>query len=371
MENRKFMIDGETFSNNELSTFGARKFDDDDDDDDDDDEIKSDDEIYQKGDDLNNLGYPAESYEREKSIKSTGLVTKRVKVIKKVTRKINTEDVESNFNNYKEDNNAIVEVNEEPEAMPQEYYHGVDSFLSKPAPKIKISKKNSKSETQIRPSINNDEINYGVRKGEGILPRIGGDKQPPKPPSSNKLGPTGIKSKVASIRSNKPVNTKSKTIDTNLLMQAFSYTEQIVREEILEEQQAMIADNYSNGQVSSAPNTRRPTNKYGENNPLMQQQPRSAPTGSKKQVAGKKGKGNGLVKKLRGGITADNTGFGVATIHESDSRRNALDFDSLVANFEQGVNLQKLQDELKQSKASIAKSENFMRELAREYSSGN
>ena len=64
---------------------------------------------------------------------------------------------------------------------------------------------------------------------------------------------------------------------------------------------------------------------------------------------------------------SDGNEFTVINEVEQDSRRNATDFDSLLANFQNGTNMKKLQKELAQSKHSMAQSEAFLQKLSREY----
>jgi hypothetical protein len=52
---------------------------------------------------------------------------------------------------------------------------------------------------------------------------------------------------------------------------------------------------------------------------------------------------------------------------ESDSRRNPLNFDELVANFQNGTTLEKLRRELADSRNSLAQSESVIRDLSGQY----
>mgnify|MGYP003353875718 CR=1 FL=1 len=52
---------------------------------------------------------------------------------------------------------------------------------------------------------------------------------------------------------------------------------------------------------------------------------------------------------------------------ETDSRRNPLNFDELVANFQNGTTLEKLRKELADSRSSLAQSETVIRELSGQY----
>jgi len=110
--------------------------------------------------------------------------------------------------------------------------------------------------------------------------------------------------------------------------------------------------------------------------------PKSAPGGAKERA------GAGLVKRLRestqhqshqassgnallagaGGSRKHHQGsadFSVTAVSEDDSgSRKTNDFDALVANFQQGLTLRKLQEELAASQSSMRRSEHAFRELA-------
>lgn len=68
------------------------------------------------------------------------------------------------------------------------------------------------------------------------------------------------------------------------------------------------------------------------------------------------------------GANNDSEGtFNVSNDLDSDNRRNPINFDELISNFQGGVTLQKLRKELEQSKQSMKNSENFMKQLSMEY----
>eukprot|EP01034_Spumella_vulgaris_P029423 gene29423-36477_t len=81
-----------------------------------------------------------------------------------------------------------------------------------------------------------------------------------------------------------------------------------------------------------------------------------------------KSTGGAPTQKSSSGSSSNlNTGFNTTTEGEVDSRRNAVDFDELVANFQSGATLQRLKKELEQSQASMANSQNYLRNLSKEY----
>lgn len=59
--------------------------------------------------------------------------------------------------------------------------------------------------------------------------------------------------------------------------------------------------------------------------------------------------------------------FSVEEVGEKDTRRNVVNYDELIANFQNGTTLQALQKELEMSKKSMARSEQFLRDLSKEY----
>lgn len=85
-----------------------------------------------------------------------------------------------------------------------------------------------------------------------------------------------------------------------------------------------------------------------------------------------KDKKKSMVKKLRNqtnGMNPNPNAFQTAPDQEklNSQHTNKLDFESLVCNFEQGLTLKKLQQDLLESKNSIQKSETFMKQLTKEF----
>jgi hypothetical protein len=62
--------------------------------------------------------------------------------------------------------------------------------------------------------------------------------------------------------------------------------------------------------------------------------------------------------------------FRVAVEAEVDPRKNAVDFDDLVANFQDGITLHKLRRDLEESKRSMKRSEDFLRQLSKDFLHG-
>jgi hypothetical protein len=90
----------------------------------------------------------------------------------------------------------------------------------------------------------------------------------------------------------------------------------------------------------------------------------------------------GVVKRLRAKTQVDNRDpraneatddvqFHISKeSDDANGRRNPVNFDELISNFEGGVTLQRLRKELEASKQSMKNSENFMKQLSREYLNG-
>lgn len=102
----------------------------------------------------------------------------------------------------------------------------------------------------------------------------------------------------------------------------------------------------------------------------QQQQPQNS---NRRRSSGGQRSGTGTgVGGTSGGIyrsSVDETGhsFSVSEVPERNLQKNALNFDQLVANFQDGTTMRTLQKELAQSQQSMAKSEQFLKQLSREY----
>lgn len=251
---------------------------------------------------------------------------------------------------------VFVEADDNVPSMPEEFYQNVEHFLARGPPKIKGEKKKKKGiDEEPKPS----------RQGT-TLPML------PNPTKSKAdLPPRPIQPVVASKVYAKSEKSKLKEIDPNLLMQAFAYTEQLAREAIVDED-----EDGTGGKTGSAPQRSRPSNQrdlplHPHTAPVDLGREESAPRRQAPKGSGKSG-GAGVVKRLRSKTQAHTdsgpppAGFTVSAIAEEDLKKNTVDFDALVANFEQGITLQKLQDELKSSKLSMQRSEDFMKQLARD-----
>lgn len=252
------------------------------------------------------------------------------------------------------DSDLFQAAEEEVEApvMPTEYYQSVEYFLSRAPPKLQGST-SDKEKRKKKPDASDE-------KPPPVLPQITKNSR------ADGSSKPKVQSKVsASIKGTAKAGPTQRNIDPNLLMQAFAYTDQLVRE--AEEEEA---------KGGSAPHMTRPPLPGSD----QSNHPRSAPYdldadtgGSQNQKGGNGGrqkskKKGGVVKKLR--TQTQNAGFSVPVMAEEDHQKAAMDFDSLVANFQQGITLQKLQSELAASQQSMKQSEDFMKQLTREFGGG-
>jgi hypothetical protein len=296
--------------------------------------------------------------------------------------------------------------------MPEHFYSDVDSFLSRPPPKVKGQGKKSRAKERLDEQITKS----------ASLPVI----MPPR----QKAPKMQVESKVNTGRTKGPGKKHGgytqRPLDMSLVQQAFQYTEQL--------QQAALDDELMNGaeddegratgghrmkKSGSAPSasasgrdrergdprqhakttaTGIATNSSdkgpsrvmmsqeegiyggtgsGSNRPLNQSAAAAA-------AAPKKSKGN-MAKKLRTRTQSSDTGgkaaamaaayssstggFDTSVQQEVTMGRNAVDFDALVANFEQGLTLQKLRAELNESKENMEKSKQAMRQISKQASS--
>lgn len=299
------------------------------------------------------------------------------------------------------DNDAMENIETAPPEMPKEFYDHVDTFLKKPPPKIKVSNKKKNTADVISQEANSSAK---VKSAGSSVAKKKISATTTRPSSISQL--TGGKG--------------SRHIDEDLLRQAFEYTDQLAKEaaadEEMEATEKLNAAAALEDRRTLAMMNRLARTGLNNNAPVVSMgQPRSAPTlttglppssSKKPNLTGNAVKkpgmpnkslgGNSVVKRLRvqtgsaitfsSGDAASNRegsssgqgrssaassagGFDVSGVAvEEDLRRNALDFDALVANFEQGLTLTKLQKELQQSQSAMAASEQFMRKLAQDFS---
>jgi len=269
---------------------------------------------------------------------------------------------EASHGDYDEDE---VEVGNEESVptMPNEFYSEVDNFLSKPPPKVKGIKAKSKTREKLEEKI--------VKSSS--LPIL-----------VNKPKKLRVASKIDTGRNPGKQKKSKQPIDTNLLAEAMQYVEQVQRESLIEECKSARVPQDGGKKSGSAPQDPQGGRRGAESGGGRRSQEDAGPgiaysstqgrskAKSAKAAAQKKKKEN-MVRRLRSqteGRSKENSSFDTSmTTQDGGSLRNAVDFDALVANFEQGLTLQRLKEELEESKASMARSNKAMQQISKEASS--
>ena len=252
--------------------------------------------------------------------------------------------------------------------MPEEYYSGLENFLSRSPPRLKSKKR---------------------QEVESAATIIGRSVPPSKQTASSSTG-----------RASQGMAAAPRPFDPNLLREAFAYTDKLLRESVMEEaQEAAAAARQQNKQQQQqhskkrdgggAPPKPRSAGSMEKSMSAYGQNPKSAPAGGGKGGSAKERLGAGLVKRLRDSAgnashvtsaaallagagtgrqqqqRSDSGAFSVSAVSEDDSAsRKIVDVDAMVRNFQDGVTLKKLQAELAASQQSMKRSENAFRELA-------
>jgi hypothetical protein len=316
--------------------------------------------------------------------------------------------------------------------MPNEFYEQIDHFLKKPPPKIKLD--DPPTSTTTDKSLKKKKITSKSRKADAVenaasyLPSIhqtsydiyqndyNVDQLPPpnmmmteedyEKGSNERRSGSGGDHKKSTVKKKKdpanaysnPLNpykdSKPRMIDSNLLNEAFAYTDQLLREAVIEEAQSMMNDSeaqkkqqYQEHQPRSAPADLLSATKKGIEETYGQQSIATGGGGGggskkKKSSSNRVGMVRNLKQKNNGFSSSSSTkpsfsqdnAFSVNTnIHDTegpDLKRNTVNYDELIFNFQSGSTLDKLRKELAQSKQSLAQSENVIRELSGQYYSG-
>ena len=287
----------------------------------------------------------------------------------------NNDDVPIHLKNYDEylkdiiiDNDAL----DEAPKMPLDYYNSIDNFLKQGPPKLKNKGNNNTASDRTTTSIIN-KINAISKGNKAKEPKM--KVLPPAPVIP------AVASKIDCGNDAKGGKGKKKRIDIdhNLLLAAFSYVDQISREVNDDDDDAVLKEFNTNTNTNNNGRNKTiwPGNNDNNNNISSSsslKQPRSAPAAPNVyDTAAPKKKGNkknstSIVKKLRSQTAnSNNATFDISSaLDNTDDRRNALDFDALVSNFEQGLTIKKLKADLQDSKYSMEKSLAFMKQIQSE-----
>lgn len=281
---------------------------------------------------------------------------------------------ETYFDGMNEEDDAgeeALELDDRPPEMPQEFYAQIDSFLNKPPPSFATEDKKKKKTPKAAKASTVDST----------LPPVpmDGDKEKKK----SKKAVTG---KV--YAQPPPAAAQERSIDPQLLKEAFEYTDKLLREAVLEEAsenpQTQALQKPNKGSNALARKIAAAAYHGGGNigggevfrqEDSMRPYPMSAPaelpsnkpkTSKKSLIAG----GMGTVKMIRnlkqrvdGAPRRPTEDFVVHREAEVDLKRNPVDFDTLLANFQSGSTLDKLRKELAESQQNLAQSEEVVRKL--------
>lgn len=264
--------------------------------------------------------------------------------------------------------------NDKAPVMPSDYYDQVENFLRKEPPKIgdtmvtKDSKQKKKKKRQ-----DEDEKPYSQ------IPTL-----PPVNLPRRQLEAAAAEPKPAKRKSSGGESKKPKAIDPQLLREAFSYTDQLLRNAVLEEaNEHQLEDDYqdrsSNKKHAAVQQRERKTHSApqqaadagADRDYLFYGAPaakgrtgavnvvRNLKSKKKQQNSGAGGPYGGGV----GGRPVHSDEFFVKKEDEVDLKRNPLNFDELVSNFQNGVTLERLRKELEDSKNSLKQSKSAIRNL--------
>lgn len=287
-----------------------------------------------------------------------------------------------------EEYNIERESNDKAPEMPSEFYDQVENFLKRPPPSIgnidggKKSKKGSQEikgsksakELMFPPIHKKSPIQEDIKDIKELDDIISNTKESKKKKKIRNI-PNESKLYVANPLMNQNGSDKP-TINSQLLKEAFAYTDQLLRDAVLEEQ-------YEKEKLSKQSSYKEVYQEDINNNHMdayRKLQSKSAPTdhhlsqgnsgGSSKRnqnpvnmVRSLKSKSNKASKGSNSSTKQTNDReFSIKQDAEQDSKRNPVNFDELITNFQNGLNIDKLRKELDQSRKALAQSEDFIRQ---------
>lgn len=249
--------------------------------------------------------------------------------------------------------------NDKVPVMSNEFYEQVESFLRKEPPKIgdaiggKTKKKKKKGTSQ------EDEIS---EKEFSQIPTL-----PPVNPIRRQIETVPAEAKV-SKRKSSGESKKQKSIDPQLLREAFAYTDNLLRNAVLEEAAEQLDDDSNDrsrrqGAQKDRKTHSAPAADNGDRDYLFYGAPagkgRNAPVNIVRSLKSKK------KQQQSGGRPVHSETFSVKKEEEQDLKRNPLNFEELVANFQSGATLDRLRKELEDSQNSLKQSKSAIRNLMR------
>ena len=212
-------------------------------------------------------------------------------------------------------------------SMESNFYAAIDEFLSKPAPTLTLSESN----------VSISKASYSSKK------TISDIKQP--------------------FAQRKPL-ARNYEPSKSLLEEAFAYSERLA------EEMRVGDENFErdpSDHIQSAPSLTIDTDPP-HNDRLKPRRRRSEPHPLVLRNRGGVSSKRSIVHKLRGQTdsTRPVNAFTVPTKKEVDMKKNPIDFEGLVRNFENQTTLNQLRAELEQSRQSLANSEEYIKELSRD-----
>lgn len=274
-------------------------------------------------------------------------------------------------------------------AMPTEFYYEIDSFLKMSPPKFNSNPNNDPSLSNKSQKGNKKKKDKADSTVEAIRQPQGRSLPPIMKPPQQAMAEQKVKKSKSSkgIKSGGELGKQGRTIDPQLLRDAFAYTDQLLRNAIQEEakettfvqqqqSQCRTIDEFvpskreamgmeqqyphsgpaADHSSISADSKRRPQQQHSDRSHMStvrslkakaQQAPNQA--GRPPKVSNNAGNGGG--------------DFVVAKEEETDMRRNPINYDELLANFQSGSNLERLRKELKDSQQSMQTSSRAIRNL--------
>lgn len=258
------------------------------------------------------------------------------------------------YENGIEDEVQPIAVDENPPPMPKEYYHEVENFLSKPPPKFTSSDNNKKNEKERKKEMK--ELKKSSSHSS-MLPEIKNSKQSKEKKANGNVG--------SRRPPRQPNNQGPRMLDISLLQQAFEYVEKLQHDVDLIDEEEKV------GIVNERKANSAPTQSSNFDKPTVSERVTSFNLDSHKSEK------RSMVKKLRSQTqhTASNQickenakGFDTSMSQQDGGcLRNAIDYESLIANFQNGIMLNQLKTELEQSQASMKKSEDYLKSAARDF----
>lgn len=253
--------------------------------------------------------------------------------------------------------------NDKVPVMPNEFYEQVESFLRKEPPKIGEAIGGKTKKKKKKGGAEEDEI---YEKTLSQIPTL-----PPVNPIRRQVESVPAEAKI-SKRKSSGESKKQKSIDPQLLRDAFAYTDNLLRNAVLEEAAEQLDDNTNDrsrrqGAQKDRKTHSAPAADNGDRDYLFYGAPagkgRNAPVNIVRSLKSKKKQQQ--QQHPSGGRPVHSENFSVKKEEEQDLKRNPLNFEELVANFQSGTTLDRLRKELEDSQNSLKQSKSAIRSLMR------